>query len=84
GHGGGDAVMLEEIFGQAGEDKYKRRSDERGGANSILIGVAANQCFETGKSVRIADLVTGLAPPDRAPMPGRETPVSMPLRRKIP
>ncbi len=84
GHGGGDNVMLEEIFGQAGEDKYRRRSDERGGANSILIGVAANQCFETGKSVRIADLVTGLAPPERAPMPGRDMPVSMPLRRKIP
>ncbi|MBB3219792.1 Gfo/Idh/MocA family protein [Pseudoduganella umbonata] len=84
GHGGGDAVMLEEIFGNAPADKYKRLADERSGAWSILIGVAANQCFETGQSVRIADLVTGLNPPDRAPMPTRETPVPMPLRRKIP
>ncbi|GGY40367.1 Gfo/Idh/MocA family protein [Pseudoduganella albidiflava] len=84
GHGGGDAVMLEEIFGTAPADKYKRLADERSGAYSILIGVAANQCFETGQSVKITDLVTGLNPPDRAPMPTRETPVPMPLRRKIP
>src|ERR1044072_5831566 len=48
GHGGGDDVMLTEIFGDAPADKYKRASDERGGAYSILIGVAANKCFETG------------------------------------
>ena len=82
GHGGGDDVMLEEIFGVQTEDKYKRRSDERAGAWSVLVGVAANQCFETGKPVRIADLVTGLAPPDRAPMPSRTGPLPMPIRVK--
>jgi predicted dehydrogenase len=84
GHGGGDDAMLTEIFGDAPADKYKRVSDERAGAYSILVGVAANRCFETGKSVRIADLVTGLTPPDRAPMPDRATPVPMPIRIKIP
>jgi hypothetical protein len=83
-HGGGDDAMLTEIFGDAPADKYKRVSDERAGAYSILVGVAANQCFETGRSVRIADLVTGLTPPDRAPMPDRTAPVSMPIRVKIP
>jgi predicted dehydrogenase len=80
GHGGGDDVMLTEIFGDAPADKYKRISDERAGAYSILVGVAANQCFETGNSVRIADLVTGLTPPDRAPMPSRSGPLPMPVK----
>jgi predicted dehydrogenase len=83
-HGGGDDVMLTEIFGQAPPDKFKRVSDERAGAYSALVGIAANRCFETGKTVRIADLVTGLTPPDRAPMPDRTAPVPMPIRIKIP
>lgn len=80
GHGGGDDIMLNEIFGVPAADAYKRASDERGGAYSILVGAAANRCFETGQSVRIADLVTGLTPPDAAPMPTRATPVPMPRR----
>ncbi|MES2151950.1 MAG: Gfo/Idh/MocA family oxidoreductase [Pseudomonadota bacterium] len=84
GHGGGDDAMLDEIFGDAPNDKYKRVSDERAGAYSALVGIAANRCFETGKSVRIADLVTGLSPPERPPMPSRTGPLPMPLWIKIP
>ncbi len=83
-HGGGDDAMLEEIFGTAPADKFKRVSDERAGAYSVLVGVAANRCFETGQSVRIADMVKGLTPPDRAPMPDRNGPMAMPIRIKIP
>jgi predicted dehydrogenase len=83
-HGGGDDVMLTEIFGEAPADKFRRVSDERAGAYSALVGIAANKCFETGQTVRIADLVTGLTPPDRAPMPDRSAPVPMPIRIKIP
>lgn len=79
-HGGGDKVMLDEVFGTAAPDKYKRVADERSGAYSILIGAAANRCFQTGQSVRIADLVGGLAPPAMAPMPTRDMPVPMPRR----
>ena len=84
GHGGGDDAMLAEIFGDVPGDKYMRKSDERAGAWSALVGIAANKCFETGQTVRIADLVTGLTPPDRAPMPIRTAPISMPMRVKIP
>lgn len=84
GHGGGDDVMLGEIFGSAPADKYKRVSDERAGAYSVLVGVAANRCFATGQTQKIADLVTGLTPPDRAPMPDHTLRVPMPLRVKIP
>ena len=81
GHGGGDAVMLADIFlPQPPADKYLRDADERGGAYSILIGIAANRCFETGQPVRIADLVNGLRQPDYAPMPSRSAPLPMPPR----
>jgi hypothetical protein len=82
GHGGGDDAMLTEIFGDAPADKYKRVSDERAGAYSALVGIAANRCFETGKPVRISELVTGLTPPERAPMPDRAAPLPMPMRIK--
>jgi predicted dehydrogenase len=83
-HGGGDDVMLAEIFGDAPADPYLRASDERAGAWSALVGIAANRCFETGQPVRIADLVTGLAPPPRAPMPDHGIPLPMPMRVRIP
>ncbi|MBP8303529.1 MAG: Gfo/Idh/MocA family oxidoreductase [Phycisphaerae bacterium] len=84
GHGGGDKVMLDDIFLPAPPaDKYLRASDERGGACSILIGAAANRCFQTGQPVRIADLVTGLDRPDYPPMPTHADPVPMPSRRPV-
>jgi predicted dehydrogenase len=82
GHGGGDQVMLDDIFlPDPPADKYVRNSDERGGAASILIGIAANRCFTTGQPVKVAELVTGFARPDYPPMPTHEGPVPMPPRR---
>jgi predicted dehydrogenase len=80
GHGGGDNVMLTEVFGQAEEDKYKRAADERSGLYSCLIGASANRSFVTGGAVKIAELVNGLTPPVMAPMPTRDDPVPMPIR----
>ena len=79
GHGGGDNVMLTEVFGTSEPDKYKRTADERSGLYSCLIGASANKSFTTGNSVKIADLVTGLTSPAVAPMPTRENPVPMPM-----
>jgi hypothetical protein len=78
GHGGGDDVMLAEVFGTAEPDKYKRAADERSGLHSCLVGVSANQSFITGGAVKVADLVSGLTSPVAAPMPTREQPVPMP------
>ncbi|HKO90326.1 MAG TPA: Gfo/Idh/MocA family oxidoreductase, partial [Polyangiaceae bacterium] len=80
GHGGGDNVMLSEVFGTAAPDPYQRAADERSGMYSILIGAAANRCFSTGRAVTIADLVHGLTPPSVAPMPNRATKLPMPKR----
>ncbi|HUE96992.1 MAG TPA: Gfo/Idh/MocA family oxidoreductase, partial [Longimicrobiaceae bacterium] len=78
-HGGGDSAMLDDVFlTNPPADTYERNADERAGACSILIGVAANRCFETGQPVRIADLVTGLGRPGFAPMPSRSAPLPMP------
>ena len=83
GHDGGDKPMLDDIFlPSMPADKYLRKSDERGGAASVLIGIAANRCFATGQPVKIADLVTGLTAPDFAPMPARHGPLPMPPRRR--
>jgi predicted dehydrogenase len=79
GHGGGDKLLLDDLFLPSPEpDKYLRAADERAGAASILVGVAANRCFETGQPVTISELVTGLEPPDYATMPSRTGPLPMP------
>lgn len=81
GHGGGDTVMLDDIFRpRPAPDKYMRASDERAGAWSMLVGAAANRCFETGQPVRPADLVRDLDRPDMTPMPGRGQAIPMPPR----
>ena len=81
GHGGGDVIMLNQIFLPNPEpDKFVRASDERGGAMSILVGVAANKCFETKQPTSIATLVKGLTSPNFAPMPRSTEPVPMPRR----
>jgi predicted dehydrogenase len=64
GHGGGDDNLLKDIFepDPAG-DKYHRAADWRGGAYSILTGIAANQSMKTGQAVVVDDLVKGLVDP---------------------
>ena len=78
-HGGGDRLMLDDIFLPAPmPDKYLRAADERAGAASIIVGIAANQSLVTGSSVNLADLVPNLPLPDYAPMPNRAGPLPMP------
>jgi hypothetical protein len=78
-HGGGDKVMLADLFlPNPPKDKYLRASDHRGGAYSALTGIAANHSFVTGKAVEIADLVPDLPLPDYPPMPSHEGPVPFP------
>ncbi|KHL97483.1 dehydrogenase [Paenibacillus sp. IHB B 3415] len=58
GHGGGDPVLLNDLFGTPDEDIYHRAADHRDGARSIMTGIAANQAMRTGFPVRIKDLIT--------------------------
>jgi hypothetical protein len=75
--------MLDDLFlPEKKPDKYLRTADERAGAASCLIGIAANKSFETGQPVVIKELVNGLSDPDYAPMPSRTGPVPMPGKRQ--
>ncbi|MCC3374998.1 Gfo/Idh/MocA family oxidoreductase [Cohnella sp. REN36] len=57
GHGGGDPVLLNDIFGTPVEDPFHRAANHVDGARSILTGIAANRSIQTGQAVRVADLV---------------------------
>lgn len=58
GHGGGDTVMLNDIFGTPVYDKFHRAANHIDGARSILTGIAANRSIRTGLPVNVNDLVT--------------------------
>jgi predicted dehydrogenase len=57
GHGGGDPVLLNDLFGTPVEDKYNRAASHIDGAMSILTGIAANKSMSTGQVVRVDDLL---------------------------
>ncbi|HAI10389.1 MAG TPA: dehydrogenase [Phycisphaerales bacterium] len=57
GHGGGDAKLLRDVFEPGTPDPLKRAASHLDGSMSILTGIAANICFETGQAVDIPSLV---------------------------
>lgn len=57
GHGGGDPVLLNDIFGTPEPDPLNRAASHVDGAMSILTGVAANKSIATGMPVNISELV---------------------------
>ena len=63
GHSGGDPRLLDAVFGDAPVPEHLRVPDSRAGAMSCLTGIAARTSSETGRPVRIADLLplAGLA-----------------------
>lgn len=62
GHGGGDEVMLQDLFGTPTQDPLKRAADYQDGALSILTGIAANRSLRTELPVRIDALAVKLPP----------------------
>ena len=79
GHGGGDDLMLRDLFSPQ-EDPYLRAADHRSGAASILCGIAANRSIAEGGWVKIDDLIHGLDRPDYPCMPSASMPFTLPLR----
>jgi predicted dehydrogenase len=57
GHGGGDPVQLNDLFGEPEPDPYNRAASHVDGLMSILTGIAANQSMATGMPVNIAELI---------------------------
>jgi len=58
GHGGGDEVMLESIFGNPKFDKFNRAASHVDGVMSILTGIAANKSIMREMPVKVRDLLT--------------------------
>ncbi|KFX95038.1 hypothetical protein O988_06023 [Pseudogymnoascus sp. VKM F-3808] len=57
GHGGGDPVLLNDLFGEPAPDRFNRAASHIDGAMSILTGIAANQSIRTGQAVQVDGLV---------------------------
>jgi predicted dehydrogenase len=70
GHGGGDILMLRDLFGQPVADPLKRSADYVEGAYSILTGIAANKSLATGKDIVVSELVSSIPEPKFVAMPG--------------
>ncbi|KAL6355615.1 hypothetical protein LRP88_11218 [Fusarium phalaenopsidis] len=56
-HGGGDAILLNDLFGEPVSDEYMRAASHVDGAASILTGIAANRSIATGQAVNVDDIL---------------------------
>ena len=63
-HGGGDQVMLGELFGSRPNDQYGRVADERAGVLSAAVGIAANASLTARAPVLLEDVIDNLPVPD--------------------
>jgi predicted dehydrogenase len=57
-HGGGDTVLLNDLFGEPVSDKYMRAASHVDGALSILTGIAGNKSMSTGQVVNVDDILS--------------------------
>jgi predicted dehydrogenase len=58
GHGGGDALLVRRLFDLAAPpDPFGRSADHWDGAASIALGIAANRSLESGRPVRVDELL---------------------------
>ena len=71
GHGGGDALLLSDVFRGPGDDWLERPSNWVDGVRSIAVGMAGNESLRTGLPVKIADLGLGSC---RPPAGGKREP----------
>ncbi|KAF5624426.1 dehydrogenase s [Fusarium sp. NRRL 52700] len=56
-HGGGDTVLLNDLFGTPVSDEYMRAASHIDGAASILTGIAANRSIATGQAINVDDIL---------------------------
>lgn len=63
GHGGGDRLLLDDVFRRRVGDPLRRQAGYRDGLRSVLTGVAANHSARTGRPVELIDAGLKLVPP---------------------
>jgi predicted dehydrogenase len=59
GHGGGDSVLLRDVFVGRDSDPLGHTASWRDGARAVAVGLAGNRSLETGQAVAVADLELG-------------------------
>lgn len=59
GHGGGDAMLLRDVFVGGDDDPLGRTADWTDGVRSMVVGLAGNRSLETGQAVSISELDLG-------------------------
>lgn len=60
GHGGGDVLLLKDVFQGPGDDWLERPSDWKDGLRSILVGLMGNESLRTGQPISLDDLKLGV------------------------
>ena len=60
GHGGGDALLLADVFRGPGDDWLERPSTWVDGVRSIAVGMAGNESLRSGLPVTVDDLGLGV------------------------
>jgi predicted dehydrogenase len=58
-HGGGDDLMLRDLFRGAADDNLGRAAGYRDGTHSVLVGIAANRSLAEGRPVQLAEFGFG-------------------------
>lgn len=64
GHGGGDALLKDQIFLPNIDDPFQQCANTRDGALACLVGIAARNSIASGQPVKIADL-TSIQPQEK-------------------
>jgi predicted dehydrogenase len=59
-HGGGDALLLADVFQGPGDDWLERPADWLDGIRAIAVGMAGNESLDTGQPIKISDLGLGV------------------------
>ena len=57
GHGGGDALLLRDVFVGPAQDDLGRPSDHRDGIRAIAVGICGNESLTTALPVDVAEFL---------------------------
>lgn len=60
GHGGGDQILLHDVFVGTGDDPLSRRAHTIDGIKAVAVGIAGNRSLLRGEPINIVDLNLGI------------------------
>ncbi|WP_433497369.1 Gfo/Idh/MocA family protein [Sphaerimonospora sp. CA-214678] len=60
-HGGGDRLLLDDVFRGPGDDPLARQAGYLDGIRGVMVGVCANESMRSGRPIRLADGGTRMA-----------------------